>query len=187
MAKVISFSLSPKDIDRAVKELKNYQRDFKEKCQKFREMIAERVAWSASKGFTTALAGDTFEVVKGHGKDRVKTPVQPWFGADVSVTVTHGTDLSIIIADGYEATFIEYGAGKYYNGAPGSSPHEWGPQQGYLIGTYGKHHGRKDVWGYYTGPDEVTRTHGTPAAKPMYNGLKEALATIDEIAKEVFG
>lgn len=186
MAKTISFSLDPNSIQNAVNEMRQYQREFAQKCQRFRELIAERVAWSASRGFSTSIADDTFQMVRGRGGSRRSMPMQPRH-SNVDVQVTHGGDMSVILAEGDEAVFIEYGAGKYYNGAPGSSPHEWGPMQGYLIGEYGLHNGRKNVWGYKQGDGWVILTHGTPAAKPMYNGLQEAIRAIDDIAREVFG
>lgn len=186
MAKTISFSLDPNSIQNAVNEMRQYQREFWQKCITFRERVAERVAWSAARGFSTAIADDTFAMVRGRGKTRRTMPMQPRH-SNVDVYVNHAGDVSVIIADGEEAVFIEYGAGKYYNGAPGSSPHEWGPMQGYLIGEYGLHNGRKDVWGYKTGDGWVTLTHGTPAARPMYRGMADTLMVMDEIAREVFG
>ena len=99
------------------------------------------------------------------------------------MTVTNEGDVTIVIASGEEAVFIEYGAGVYYNGAAGDSPHPWGIQQGYGIGTYGKGKGVRNAWNITK--DVVTR--GTPAAMPMYRGAEEAIRTIGELVREVFG
>ena len=187
MAKVISFSLSPKDIDRAVKELRDYQTVFKEKCEEFRKRVAERIRWSAEQGFSQAVAGDTFLKVSGDSVQQIG----PTMVNGITVTTEDGDGYTLIMTHGKEAVFIEYGAGVRHNGAPGDSPHPWGIQQGFAIGAYPLNHdppsyGVRNVWGYYDG-DSIILTHGTPAAMPMYRGAEEAIRAIDEIAREVFG
>jgi len=180
--KVISFSLNAASIDRAIKELDDYIDDFQQKCNTLREKIAERIAWSASTGFRAAISGDIVGRVE-NGKLVKAEPLQ----SNVQVSVTHDGNISVVFAEGEEAVFIEYGAGVYNNGAAGSSPHPWGPENGYLIGTYGKGHGRKKTWGYQNENGEIILTHGTPAAMPMYRGMREAINAIDGLIREVFG
>lgn len=171
--KRITFELSTASIDKAIKELEAYKSDFANKVERVRQMVAERIGWSASLGFRTALVSD---VIKG------QPPTN-----DVQVTVEHNGDVSFVFADGTQAVFIEYGAGVYNNGAVGSSPHPWGAEKGYLIGEYGLGLGRRRAWGYREADGSITITHGTPAAMPMYNGVEEALRALDDIVKEVFG
>lgn len=171
--KTISFTLSPPSIGKAIKELQAYRMDFQRKCEKLRQLVAERIQWSASEGFSSAMVSD---VVEGN----------PSTTNDVSVTVEGRGNVSVVIANGSQAIFIEFGAGVYHNGAVGSSPHPWGAELGYLIGTYGKGKGKYDVWSYYDNGSRVY-TMGTPAAMPMYNGLQEAIAAFDGIVREVFG
>ena len=203
MAKVISFTLDAASVGQAVSELKKYRTEFEEKCKRFRELIAERVAWSAARGFSSALADDTFLRVpqRAAGNATAKAhvagipfrvtknsmPEPPRNGSRVSVSVTHQGEYSIVFAEGEEALFIEYGAGVYYNTAPGTSPHPWGQQMGYTIGSYGNGNGKKSAWGFYDKNGDILITHGTPAAMPMYRGVSEAIRAIDEIAREVFG
>lgn len=182
MRKII-LTLDPASIDQAYSKIRQYQRELPDKLVRLRKMIAERVAWSASSGFRTATAGAVFGRLNG---GKVK-PEEPIIGSSVQVTVTHYGDLSVVFAEGDEAVFIEYGAGVYFNGSAGSSPHPWGSQFGYAIGTYGKGHGKRNVWGYSDGNGGIVLTHGTPAAMPLYNGLKEARAVLDELILEVFG
>ena len=202
MAKTISFSLDPNSIQNAVNELRQYQREFERKCQRFRELIAERVAWSASRGFSTALVDDTFlRIPKRETTERPRSfvppeayrvtknaiPEQPKYGATIQVDVEHNPfGFSVVCARGEQAVFIEYGAGTYFNTQAGSSPHPWGESQGYLIGTFGHGNGRKKAWGFFDRNGDVLITHGTPAAMPMYRGVSEAIRAIDEIAREVF-
>lgn len=168
--KVISFSLNAASIDRAILEIEAYQDDFEQKCALLRQKVAERIRWSAERGFSNALVSD---IIIGDYE-----PVN-----DVQVSVTNEGNVSVVIASGNEAVFIEYGAGVYYNGNPGDSPHPWGLQQGYVIGAYGKGKGVRNAWNI----DKATVTHGTPAAMPMYRGAEEAIRAIDEIVREVFG
>lgn len=174
MSKVISFKLSTSDIDRAIKEINEYKVSIERKCERLRELIAENIAWSASKGFSTAITDD-------------------WIGEDypnsnVTVSVTHAGNLSIVFTSGSDAVFIEFGAGVNHNGAVGGSPHPKGIEFGYTIGEYGKGYGANNVWGYtdpITGEHHVTR--GTPAAMPMFHAAEEAKATAVKLAREVFG
>lgn len=175
MSKVIRFSLSAESIDKAIGELTTYIESIKAKTDRLRELIAERIAWSAAEGFSTAVADDIFT-----GGERPT--------GNVSVNVGNNGDLSVVIADGSDAVFIEFGAGVYYNGSAGSSPHPKGAENGFLIGEYGKGQGKRNVWAL---PGSVRGnpilTHGTPAAMPMYHGVQAAIEAIDELAREVFG
>lgn len=171
--KVITMSLDIASIDSAIRQIEQYKQEFANKCEELRQRIAERIAWSASSGFRSALVSDVF-----YGS----APVN-----DVQVEVTHQNDLSIVIADGNEAVFIEYGAGVSNNGAAGSSPHPWGAEFGFMIGEYGKGHGKRAVWYYRDEGGNLVGTRGTPAAMPMYRGMQEAINTIDDIVREVFG
>lgn len=106
--------------------------------------------------------------------------------ADVDVTVTDKDNVSIIIANGEDAIWVEFGAGVYHNGSAGGSPHPKGSSLGFTIGGYGKGMGKKSVWGYYEDGD-LRLTHGTPAVMPMYNAVKTVCDNISAIAREVFG
>ena len=173
MKTVIEFSLDSKSIGNAIKQLEAYRDDFKRKCELLRQKVAERIRWSAQEGFSSAMVTD---VIVGD-----YNPTN-----DVQVTVKNEGNVSIVIASGEEAVFIEYGAGVYHNGAVGSSPHPWGAQQGYTIGSYGKGKGKYDAWSFYEDGKRVY-TAGTPSAMPMYRGAEEAIRTIGELVREVFG
>lgn len=173
--KRIRFSLSGSSIGKAIDELKAYEQSVHDKTRRLQELIAERVAWSASQGFSTSIASDIFTGGEAtHG--------------NVTVQVENNGNVSVVFASGDEAVFIEFGAGVYYNGAAGSSPHPKGAEFGFLIGEYGKKQGRKNVWALPGSTrDNPILTHGTPAAMPMYRGAQEARSVIMELAREVFG
>lgn len=175
MAKTIRFSLSEASIDNAIDELDRYINDLGSKAEELAEKVAEHIKWSASSGFSNAIADDIFR-----GGERPN--------ANVSVSVEKNGNVCIVLAQGSDAVFIEFGAGVYYNGSAGSSPHPEGSRMGFTIGEYGKGHGKQNIWALPgSTSDKPILTHGTPAAMPMYRGLQDALSVIDELAREVFG
>lgn len=173
MAKrVISFTLDPNSIDKAIREVQQYKAEIVRKTELLRERVATLIAWKATQGFSSAIVTD---LINGEMRN-----------GSVDVQVDERGGISVIIAIGDDAAFIEFGAGVYYNGSVGSSPHPKGAELGMTIGSYGKGHGAKNVWGFYE-DGELKLTHGTPASMPMYNAMKEVCADIANIAKEVFG
>lgn len=171
MTKVIDIELTPESIDRGIKILNGYIGWFKIKCRQLREEVANRIAWSAQTGFSTAMGND---IIKG-----------TWPKNDVDVVAIHENTVSVVIADGQDAVFIEFGAGVYHNGTVYASPHPWGDDFGYAIGMYppAPSKGVRNAWNITK--DVVTR--GTPAEMPMYKGLSKALAEMDDIIRKVFG
>ena len=167
---VISFSLDTASVNSAATQLRRYIDSLDDRLERLREMIAERIRWTASEGFSSAVVSNVII-----GTSSVEN--------DVSVTVTNESHLSIVIASGSQAVFIEYGAGVWHNGPVGSSPHPWGAQNGYLIGSYGHGKGARRAWNI----DRDTVTRGTPAAMPIYRGYMEAINAIDAMVQEVFG
>lgn len=169
--RVISFGLSVKDIDRAMKELADYKQDILKKTELLRERVAERLCAEAQSGFNGAVVDD---LVRGGQKF-----------AQVRVTVDNRGDMTVVIADGQDAVWIEFGAGVYHNGSPGSSPHPHGVELGMTIGGFGKGNGKKETWGYYE-EGTLKLTHGTPAVMPMARAVTTVCNEIAEIAREVF-
>ena len=133
------------------------------------------IRWTADAGFSTALADDIY--VGG-------TPVY----SNVSVSISTSGDVTVVMADGDHAIFIEFGAGAYYNGAAKDSPHPLGKQLGFTIGEYGKGRGKQQAWDLPgSNLKQPKLSHGTPAAMPMYHGVQDAVAQLESIAKKVFG
>lgn len=173
MPKVIEIELSQQSIERAIQELDRYGADLRLKATRLAQRIAEEVAWSASAGFSTAYGDD----ILGQSG---------FAGGDVSVTVEDNGNIQVVMASGSEAVFLEFGAGVYYNGAAGTSPHPKGQDLGFTIGEYGLGYGKRNVWGYVSASGELVLTHGTPASMPMYHGLEDARRVITDLAREVF-
>lgn len=169
--KVISFSLDSKSIGNAIREIDEYKQEVKCKTERLQERVTERIAETASQGFGSAVVDD---LLRGGAKS-----------ASVNVDVDTRGNVSVVVANGEDAVWVEFGAGVYYNGQAGSSPHPKGGELGMTIGGYGKGYGARNVWGFYE-DGELKLTHGTPAAMPMYNAMKTVCAEITDIAKEVF-
>lgn len=169
--KVIRFGLSAREIDRAIRELEQYKQDIIRKTDLLRERVAERLAELSRDGFAGAVVDD---LLKGGQRT-----------AQVDVSIDQRDNVTLVIARGEDAVWVEFGAGVHYNGSAGTSPHPKGSELGFTIGGYGKGMGKKDVWGFYE-DGELRLTHGTPAIMPMYNAVKTVCDEIAEIAREVF-
>ena len=160
-------------IDAAVKEIRDYADWVKRKTDELRERVAYFIAKDASAVFNTAVADDLI------GEGAVI--------GSVNVTVENrDNNVTVVIANGEDAVFMEFGAGVYYNGAVGSSPNPLGTGLGFTIGSYGKGNGRKEVWGYRGEDGEIHLTHGAPASMPFYKAVQSVVNDIEQIAREVF-
>ena len=174
---VIKFGLGTKDINRAIREVDKFKEDFRKKVDTYRKRIADEIAMQASQNFGNSIVDD---VIKGG------SPRRP----DVEVYVSNRGGITVIVADGEDAVWCEFGSGVYHNGSLGSSPNPYGNDLGFTIGSYGKGRGKQQVWGYYTDPESKTGlvlTRGTPASMPMYNAAQEIMRKSVQIAREVFG
>ena len=169
---VIRFGLSTEEISRAIKELEKYKKDLLRKTEALRQKIAERIANDAESGFSRAIVDDLLR-----GGPRL---------ADVKVSVDDRDNITVVIAKGEDAIWVEFGTGVHHNGAAGSSPHPKGSELGFTIGGYGKGMGKKDTWGYKE-DGELHLTHGATASMPMYKAVKTVGEEIADIVKEVFG
>lgn len=176
---VISFGLSEREIDRAIRELKQFQKSFEEKCEELLRRVAERLAEEAQSGFNGAIVDD---LTAKSGSPRT---------AQVTVNVEKRDDGYVVVADGEDAVWVEFGAGVYHNGSAGQSPNPLAanatgvPNAPIAIGTFGKN-GKKKTWGFYEN-GELKITHGTPAKMPMYNAVQTVSREVVSIAREVFG
>ncbi|MBR4723475.1 MAG: hypothetical protein IK072_01915 [Clostridia bacterium] len=172
--KTIKIELSEKGIERAIKELEQYEKDLKKKINLLKEKVAEFIASKAGAGFLGAISDD---LLPGSGGPRY---------ANVDVTIKQDGDIFIVIANGSDAVWVEFGAGVYHNGPVGSSPNPLGAKLGFSIGGYGKNKGKRDTWGFKDDSGERFLTHGTPASMPMYKALESATEDLRSIVREVF-
>ena len=159
-------------IDGAIYELIAYKQSFLKKVEIYRKRMAEEIANIASLKFGSATMEHT---VRG----ATRKP-------NVKVSVSERGSISVVVADGEDAVWCEFGAGVYYNSSVGSSPNPYGKDLGFTIGSYGKGYGKGKAWGYYDDTGELVITRGTPASMPMYNAAKEVTKKAIAIAREVF-
>lgn len=170
MAKKISISLSHKSIQKAIDELNQYKDDIRRKNDEFVRRLAELGIPIIDQNIASAT-GDSD---KSH---------------DTYIKLNSFGDYSqaILVTEGKDLLFIEFGAGVFYNGSAGSSPHPKGAELGYTIGSYGKGQGKNDYWFYYADSGESVMSHGTEATMPVYKASVEIMQNIRRIAREVFG
>ena len=173
MSRTITFDMfDPASVNRAAQEIRQYAQWVQRKTDELRERVAYFIAKDASAVFNTAVAEDDL-----------------WEGAitgSVDVVVENNGNMTLVIANGKDAVFMEFGAGVYYNGAVGSSPNPLGPTLGFTIGSYGFGQGKKEVWGYMGDDGRLHLTHGTPASMPLYRAVQSVANDIECIAREVF-
>lgn len=169
--RVIACELSVKGINRTLRELAKYQKELADKAKRLEEKVAERIRENAQSGFNQAILEDIL------GSDARY--------ASVDVTVTHSGAMTLVIANGEDAVWVEFGAGVKYNGSAGSSPHPKGAELGFTIGGYGKGFGKRKMWAFWE-DGQIRKTFGTPAAMPLYSAVQAACREIEKIAKEVF-
>lgn len=173
--KKITVTLSERGIDDAIKELDAYKKDIEQKTVKLRKLIGQKIVEYSQQGFDGAMVDD---IVNGYGESHP---------AQVKVTISPDETVTIVIAKGKDAVWVEFGAGVYHNGAAGSSPHPNGAELGLTIGSFGEGRGKGKTWGYYDDSNILVLTHGTPARMPMARAVNTVLNDIKAIADEVFG
>lgn len=174
MSRTITIDVfNPASIDAAVREIREYSKWVQRKTDELRERIAYFIAKDASAVFNTAVVDDLI------GEGAVTG------GVNV-VVENQGNNMTVVIANGKDAVFMEFGAGVYYNGSVGSSPNPLGTELGFTIGSYGKGNGRKEVWGYRGEDGQIHLTHGAPASMPLYKAVQSVSRDIARIAREVF-
>lgn len=186
MSKTITIDIfDTASIDAAVNEIREYSKWVQRKADELRERVAELIRDRAQPVFDAAVVDDTLLTVVKNGTN---TPESPKTG-DVTVTVEPGKDnVTLVIANGEEAVWAEFGAGVHYNGAVGSYPNPLAETLDFVaaIGTYGKGYGAKDTWGFLGDDGQIHLTHGAPASMPLYKAVHSVSRDIVRIAKEVF-
>lgn len=170
--KIIKLSLNPDSINDAIKQLADYRNELPRKAEQIKIKVTELLEQLVKDGFDGAFYDDI--IYEGFKVASVKVDSKP------------EENVSLVIAYGKEAFFIEFGAGVYYN--PGGGPSNRPPGV-VKIGEYGKGYGKREIWGYYEDPfnkDSLKLTHGTPASAPMFYAAKAVAEQIPDIAREVF-
>ena len=175
----ITIGLSPQSIDIAIKEVRKYKEYLRKKTDELVKALAESGIPVIDENMGAAnYTYDENGVRSGSDTSHYSYVKMESFG-DVS--------RAKLIVEGKELLFIEFGAGVYYNGPAGTSPHPKGQEFGFLIGSYGAGYGQRKVWGYYDDDGQLVLTHGVEATMPVLKASQEIIENYVSVARKVFG
>lgn len=152
-----------KSIDAAIKQLKQYEKDFKQKETEFVRRLVEIGVTVATAGFATA------------DYDGVN---------DVLIADTQNGSRAAVIAYGETVGFIEFGTG-VRNPEWDSAGMEYTPP---AHGTYGKGLGKNPHGWYFKQSDGASarHTYGNPPAEAMLTARDRMIESVVQVAKEVW-
>lgn len=174
MSKTITLSLSAADMDRAIRELQQFEQYIKTKTQELLQRLAERGVEIASVKFSAAVYDGT---------------------NDVSCSFETLDDRTVaVVAVGNAVLFIEFGTGIFY---PDNHPEA--AQNQMIRGEFGHKLGRlPGGWRYHGDPgtngEIITRgkhkgmvhTRGNPANMSMYQTVRDLEREFEDIVRSVF-
>lgn len=163
MAKtVIKFSLNTKDIDRAIRELKQFKTEFLEKCNRLIEKLTDygvEVAQLQVQQLDAVYSGELMNSIEGY--------YSPTY------------NVGIIKAGAYYAAYVEFGTGVVGKQSPHPAPQGWS----YDVNNHGD-----EGWVYYDDErGEFRWTKGFKSRPFMYNTARQLEKECRRIAREVFG
>lgn len=161
--KIVINPFDKKSIDAAIKQLKQYEKDFQKKETEFIRRLVEIGVSVATVGFATA------------DYDGVN---------DVLIADTQNGSRAAVIAYGETVGFIEFGTG-VNNPEWDNTGMEYTPP---AHGTYGKGRG-KNPHGWYFKQSEggmARHTYGNPPAEAMLTARDRMIESVIQVAKEVW-
>ena len=162
MSKVISFDLSVKGINQAIRELDKFRDELTRKCNELIQQLTDYGNEFAKMEVLRLGAFDTGELA-----DRI----QGFFDASSRV--------GFLRADCWYAVYVEFGTGVV--GAGNSHPE---PAAGWIYDV--NHHGETG-WVYFNEREgKVMRTKGQPSHPFMYNTFRELQQKARDLAGSVF-
>ena len=152
----------PDSIKQAVKDLRQYKKDFLVKEKLFVKRLAEIGVSVASTGFALADYDGT---------------------KDVQVTMTQSGTSAAVIAYGETVGFLEFGTGIRHPEWNNTGMEYTPPKHG----TYGKGHGsRPKGWYFKPGEGSAQHTYGNQPAEAMRTARDVMVEKITQIAREVW-
>lgn len=153
----------PKSIDKAIKQLQEYKKDFLAKEQIFIKRLAEIGVSVASTGFALA------------DYDGVN---------DVQVTMTQSGTKATVTAFGETVGFIEFGTGVKFPEWDNTDMQYTPPKHG----TYGKGQGARPKGWYFSQHvgAKAQHTYGNPPAEAMRTARDTMIEQVVQIAREVW-
>ena len=109
MTKKISISLSQKSIQNAINEVRKYQRELIDKNELFVRRLAE---------LGIPIIDQNIAAAQGDSDKSHNTYIK--------INSFGSYSEAKLVVEGSDLLFIEFGAGAYYNGSAGTSPHQKG-------------------------------------------------------------
>jgi len=163
MAKrVISFSLDEKEIDRAIREVKQFEKEFLRKCNLLVEELTDYGAEVAK-----IQVAQLDAVYTGELQNSIEGYYSP------------STNVGIIEAGAYYAVYVEFGTGVVGSQSPHPNPQGWQ----YDVNQHGD-----EGWVYYDdGSGKFRWTKGFKSRPFMYNTARQLERECKKIAEGVFG
>ncbi len=161
--KIVIDPFKKESVNAAIKQLKQYERDFTQKESEFVRRLAEIGVSVARAGFATA------------DYDGIK---------DVVVSLEQTATGATVIASGETVGFIEFGTGVKYPEWDNTGMEYTPPAHG----TYGKGRG-KNPHGWYFKQNEggaARHTYGNAPAEAMLTARNEMISRVVQIAREVW-
>lgn len=167
MAKKINIRLSSDSIEKAIKEIEQYQKDLENKCSLFVKELSQ-------KGY--AIANAKIASVNIRHLDKFEV-------APLDVSTNGFVSKCVLKLSGSEALFLEFGSGSYY-----SPDHPLSAKFGYGSGTYpGQTHVPNPGYWWYKGDDGgVHFSRGNPSYAPMWSASQTMRIELNSVAKKIF-
>lgn len=160
---VISFSLSEKSINKAIRDLERYREEFLRKCNELIKQLTEYGSEFAKFEVLRLGAFDTGELADS---------IQGYFEPDIGI--------GFIRAECWYAVYVEFGTGVVGAGSahPDAGAHGW---------VYDANHHGDNGWVYFNEREgKIMWTKGQPSHPFMYNTFRELQQKAHDIAKSVF-
>ena len=163
MAKtVIKFSLDEKEINRAIREVAKFRKEFLEKCNRLIEALTDEgveIAKLKVAELDAVYTGELMNSIDGY--------YSPTY------------NVGIIKAGAYYAAYVEFGTGVVGSQSPHPNPNGWQ----YDVNAHGD-----EGWVYYDDESGKFRwTKGFKSRPFMYNTARQLEKECKRISQEVFG
>lgn len=155
-------NLNPREIDRLIKDIKQYKRELTEKVNLLIEKLTDYGVQVAKAQVRELGAWYTGEL---------ESSIEGYFSPSVGV--------GIIKAGAPYAVYVEFGTGIVGKSQPHPSPDDWR----YDINN----HGDSGWWYFNDNTGRMQWTKGMPSRPFMYNTARELENACERIAREVFG
>lgn len=173
--KTIKISLNTDSIRAAREELREYANWVDKKSKELQKRLAEELSDKIKANLDTAWYDD---LIRGESRQK------PEFSVDIHLN----GEFTVVVVDGQDVIWVEFGAGVYHNGEVGSKPNPYAEKHPEIkgIGTYEYGLGSRKVWPFKDEAGKWHRTKGTAAQMPIYRAVMTVKSDIELIAREVF-